>query len=420
MTPTKPLAQSARRAKRCPPKRRTLEARGSRTIPPIPCTARQVTLGPKNSPSAIAPPYPSPASGPSGTASDASGSAADVSTTSRSVNASAYASRAGTFATSGETVPSTAVAAPASISGGKSGTATRFARGETSDTRPKTAAMIGMVGSVAASVVASPWRIAPGSDPRRREIGSPRYSRPAVAVADSRNPTSPIADASIPTIVATASASALSVAGRRPKARPSDATTAMTAARATLGASPTRTLYARTHETVSEAVIAGRVRPRATSATAVATRVMLKPDIASRCDVPLRAKAVARSASTAARSPSTIPRTIPPSGSGTRRRSGSASASRRPSSGPACRRSKPGRGPNNVAIAEIDATSAAPHQQSRRGRSPLASARIAKTPASDTARATPPSGAICTASAMQTAAAAAGRSGALRTGVTAS
>ena len=241
-----------------------------------------------------------------------------------------------------------------------------------------------------------------------------------MAVADSRNPTSPIADASMPTIVATASASALSVAARRPKARPSDATTAITAARATLGASPTRTLYARTHKMVSEAVIAGRTRPRATSATAVATRVMLKPDIASRCDVPLRAKAVARSASTAARSPSTIPRTIPPSGSGTRWRSGSARASRSPSSGPACRRSNPGRGPNSVVTAEIEATSAAAHQQSRRGRSALASARSVKPPASATARAIPPTGAIWTASAMQTAPAAAGRSGARRTGVTAS
>src|SRR5438132_4329570 len=121
-----------------------------------------------------------------------------------------------------------------------------------------------------------------------------------------------MADASIPTMVATASARALSVAARRPKARPRDATTAMTAARATLGASPTRTLYVRTHATVSDAVIAGRTRPRATSATAVATRVMLNPDIARRCDVPLRANAVARSASTAARSPRTIPRTMPP------------------------------------------------------------------------------------------------------------
>src|SRR5436309_3260758 len=53
----------------------------------------------------------------------------------------------------------------------------------------------------------------------------------------------------MPTIVATARARALSVAGRRPNARPRDATTAMTAARATLGARPTRTLYARTQAT---------------------------------------------------------------------------------------------------------------------------------------------------------------------------
>src|SRR2546423_13959619 len=119
----------------------------------------------------------------------------------------------------------------------------------------------------------------------------------------------------MPTITATASARALSVAGRRPNARPSDATTAITAARATLGASPTRTLYDRTHATVIAAVIAGRTRPRATMATAVATRVMLKPEIARRCDVPLRADALARSAATAARPPRAVPRPGPPSGS---------------------------------------------------------------------------------------------------------
>src|SRR5207248_4639536 len=111
----------------------------------------------------------------------------------------------------------------------------------------------------------------------------------------------------MPTIVATASASALSVAGRRPNARPRDATTAMTAARATLGARPTRTLYASTQAIVIAAVTAGGTRPRATSATAVATRVMLKPDIARRCDVPLRAKALARSAATAAGPARAIP-----------------------------------------------------------------------------------------------------------------
>src|SRR2546423_15675825 len=103
----------------------------------------------------------------------------------------------------------------------------------------------------------------------------------------------------MPTRGATASASALAVAGRRPNARPSDATTAMTAARATLGASPTKMLYARTQDTVIKAVIVGPRRPRARSPTAAARRVMLKPDIAGRREVPVRADAAARSASTA-------------------------------------------------------------------------------------------------------------------------
>src|SRR5438477_5497713 len=212
-------------------------------------TNRETAAGPKKSDSPTATPYAMPATGPSGTASDARGKLAEVSTTSRSRNARAYARRAGSCASSPDTMPSPAVAAPANMRGGNSGTAKRFASGDTSDTRPNTAAMIGMVGTVAASVVARPGRIAAGRNASRPEIGSPRYRRPAVAVADRRNPTSPIADASMLTIVATASASALSVAGRRPNASPRDATTAITAARATLGASPTRTLYASTHAT---------------------------------------------------------------------------------------------------------------------------------------------------------------------------
>src|SRR5438105_1438971 len=179
-------------------------------------------------------------------------------------------------------MPSPAVAAPANMRGGNSGTAKRFASGDTSDTRRTTAAMLGMVGTVAASVVARPGRIAAGRNASRSEIGSPRYRRPAVAVADRRNPTSPIADASMLTIVATASASALSVAGRRPNASPRDATTAITAARATLGASPTRTLYASTHATVIPAVIAGRTGPRASGAIWTASAIRTAPAAAGR------------------------------------------------------------------------------------------------------------------------------------------
>src|SRR4029078_2339511 len=47
--------------------------------------------GPSKRPGATAAPYPSPAMGPSGTASEASGRAAEVSTTTRNRSASAYA-----------------------------------------------------------------------------------------------------------------------------------------------------------------------------------------------------------------------------------------------------------------------------------------------------------------------------------------
>ena len=149
---------------------------------------------------------------------------------------------AGTRARSVERVPTTAVAAPASISGANKGTAARFARGDTSEMRPNTAAMIGSVGTVAAIVVARPSRIAFGTRPSLAESGSPRKSRPAVAPAESRKPTSPIAEASTASIRAIARASAFTVAARRPKATPAAATLAISAARNTLGASPTSTL----------------------------------------------------------------------------------------------------------------------------------------------------------------------------------
>jgi len=107
---------------------------------------------------------------------------------------------------------------------------------------------------------------------------------------------------------------------------------------------------------------------------------------------------------------------IGPRSAANRSRSGRQSPSS-PSSGPECRRSKPGSGPNSVATAERPATSAAAHQHSRRARSALATASVAKTPVSNIASATPATGASCTARAMPTAPAAAGRSGALRTGV---
>src|SRR3989442_9624746 len=89
---------------------------------------------------------PAPAIGPSGTASDASGVAALCSTTARSAKARPYAMRASGRATSSDTAPAAAVAAPATISGGDSGTAVRVAGGEIKGAPPQTGALGGNVG----------------------------------------------------------------------------------------------------------------------------------------------------------------------------------------------------------------------------------------------------------------------------------
>src|SRR5688500_3139325 len=233
--------------------------------------------------------------GPDGTLTAARGSAANISTTLRSTNAQPYATSATGRARSGESAPTTLAAAPASMRGGKSGTATRFASGETSDTRPNAAATTGSVGALAARVVASPSRSGPGKGARRAASGACQSTRPAVAAADSTNPRSAIAAGSANSIAVTATHSAFAVAARRPEARPHDATDAMSAARITLGARPTRTLYSTIAPTVATAHAVGRARPRSASATAVPTSVMLNPEIASRCVVPLTANAFARS-----------------------------------------------------------------------------------------------------------------------------
>src|SRR6266481_3909925 len=221
-------------------------------------------------------PTTAPVTGPDGTLTAASGSPAKDSTTTRSARAHPYATSATGCARSSDSAPTTLVSAPASISGGKSGTATRFATGEINDTRPNAAATTGNVGALAASVVARPSRSAPGKRANRAASGACHSTRPAVAVAESRKPRSPIAAGSAKSIAVTATQSAFAVAARRPEARPHDATDAMTAARITLGASPTSRLYDTIAATVATARTAGRARPRSASATAVPTSVMLK------------------------------------------------------------------------------------------------------------------------------------------------
>ncbi len=339
------------------------------------------------------------------------GSAANVSTTIRRASAHPYATRATGRPRSIESAPSALAAAPAIISGGNSGTATRFAIGETSDTRPNAAATTGSVGALAASVVASPSRSAPGRIAKRAASGACHSTRPAVAVAESTKPRSAIAAGSAKSMAVTATQSAFAVAARRPEASPTDATDAISAARMTLGARPTSRLYATIAATVATARVVGRARPRSAMATAVPTSVMLKPEIASRCVVPLTANAYARSAETLARSPSTIPSRMPLSGSGTSSRRGRARSARIPSSATSCVMSRPGTGPSTSRAVTPTAEAHAHAQSDRRGRSALASASAAQATAmtvpSTRASGTPARAVRATRTAMN----AAGRSG---------
>src|SRR2546430_4373376 len=97
-------------------------------------------------------------------------------------------------------------------------------------------------------------------------------------------------------IAVTAAQSAFAVAARRPLTMPHVATADISAARNTLGPSPTRRLYARTAMTAMTARTIGLVRPRSARDTPAATRVMLNPELASRCAVPLAANAAASDA----------------------------------------------------------------------------------------------------------------------------
>src|SRR6266511_6164736 len=121
----------------------------------IACARRVAPIHPRTSATATT----TAVHGPLWTVTDARGTAAATSTTRRSASALAYAAIASGHAADWRTAPTTAVAAPNAMIGAKSGTATRFASGETSETRPKTAATIGIVGADAAIVAARPSAI---------------------------------------------------------------------------------------------------------------------------------------------------------------------------------------------------------------------------------------------------------------------
>src|SRR5260221_14505222 len=125
-----------------------------------------------------------PVTGPAGTVRDARGIPAKNSMPARRPNADAHATTATGRAASSQTAPRRLVAAPARMSSGKIGTQTRFASGETSDTRPNAPATTGSGGAVAASVVASPWRVGAGTASGRSVLPACQRTSPAVARAE--------------------------------------------------------------------------------------------------------------------------------------------------------------------------------------------------------------------------------------------
>jgi len=99
--------------------------------------------------------------------------------------------------------------------------------------------MIGTVGTLAASVVARPSRRIDGRRPSRSEIGTWSAMSPAVAATLSWKPIDVALPASSARRAATARQSAFAPSDGRPRASPSEATSAMTPARSTLGEGPT-------------------------------------------------------------------------------------------------------------------------------------------------------------------------------------
>src|SRR5439155_26328405 len=112
-----------------------------------------------------------PVSGPAGTATAAAGTSAPASTTRRRAAALPYAAIASGQAAAGTSTPIAAADAPKSMTGANSGTATRFAAGEMSEMRPKTAAAMGIVGIDAASVADSASPRTQGTRERRSARG---------------------------------------------------------------------------------------------------------------------------------------------------------------------------------------------------------------------------------------------------------
>jgi len=141
--------------------------------------------------------------------------------------------------------PAARAIAPAAIAGATSGTTPRLITGATIERRPNSRATIGRVASWAASETpsdsASQARRRPGEGPARRaESGVPQAMSPAVASADSRNPTSSMRPGSTSRRRVTAQPIAAAARLGRPSSRASRTTAAIAAARTTDGDAPTK------------------------------------------------------------------------------------------------------------------------------------------------------------------------------------
>jgi hypothetical protein len=133
--------------------------------------------------------------------------------------------------------PAASATRPRAITGGTSGTATRFATGEMSASLPKTRSTIGSVATCAASDTPRLSRSGPGRRGTRSSsqlvIGFAQAINPAVAAAESWKPTSATVEGSARSIADSAQASPTLTLEPRPDSAAPTATAAITAARTT-------------------------------------------------------------------------------------------------------------------------------------------------------------------------------------------
>ncbi len=142
--------------------------------------------------------------------------------------------------------PATKASAPAAMVGGTSGTATRFAAGAMTASRPKVSSAIGRVAAWAESETPRLSRSAPGIRGARAASqavrGVAQATSPAVAAADSWNPTSVTVAGSTRIMTATAQPSPTMTRDPLPLSMAPRATPAITAARTTDGDAPAKTV----------------------------------------------------------------------------------------------------------------------------------------------------------------------------------